>query len=108
MRWVNLVSGVLAALMWGYILYLGMALVDMIACANLPDFSIFGTLVVNVIVPTVMITLTVAAVVVTNWVRQPGRVITWLPIAALVSVPVYYAFATGLSITASALGNCPF
>jgi hypothetical protein len=108
MRLVNLVSGVLAALVWGYFLYRGIMFIEMVACANLPDFRIAGSLTYNVIVPTTVLVLVVTSVAVTNWVKQPGRAIALLPCAALVGVLIYYAFATGISITDAALGNCPF
>ncbi|WEK45227.1 MAG: hypothetical protein P0Y56_09275 [Candidatus Andeanibacterium colombiense] len=109
MRWLNLVSGVLATIAWGWILYLGTGLVAAIACANLPEFPIVGTLLFNVIIPTAMLALVAASVLVTNRMKQPGRVIALFPCAALGSVLVYYAFVTGISISASVdISECPF
>jgi hypothetical protein len=108
MRLLNLVAGVLAVLAWGWILYLGITLVDVIACANLPKFSTINTQLFNVVIPAAMIALVVASVFVNNWVKQPGRAISWFPVFALVAVLAYYGFTSGMPIGADALGGCPF
>lgn len=108
MRLPNLVAGVLAVLAWGWFLYLGTTLVDVIACANLPKFSTINTQLFNVVIPAAMIALVVASVFVSNWVKQPGRVISWFPYFALLAVLVHYLFTTGMPIDANALGGCPF
>lgn len=108
MRWLNLVAGILAAIAWGWILYLGTTLVDVIACANLPEFSTINTQLFNVVIPTAMIALVAASLFVTHWVKHPGRAISWFPCVALAAALVYYGFTTGMPIGADALGSCPF
>jgi hypothetical protein len=108
MRLANLVAGAIAALVWGFVLLGGMRLVGMIACANLPDFPLAGELAFSVVVPTAMLTLSVVSVALANYVPQPGRAITWFPFAALALALIYFGLVTGVSISASASGDCPF
>ena len=108
MRLTNLVSGIIAAIVWGLLLFGGMRLVGMIACANLPDFPIVSELMFAVVIPTAMLTLTVASVGLTGLSPRPAKAIAWFPVAALVLALVYYAAITGTSIAPSATADCPF
>jgi len=108
MRIANLLSGIVAALVWGVFLFGGMRLIGMISCANLPDFPIVDELVFRVVIPAAMLALTVASVALANYVPRAGRAIAWFPFASLPFALAYFGFLSGILVSAGASSDCPF
>lgn len=98
--------GAVAALIWGLLLFEGIAAVTVLACADLPGFPITRELLFSVVTPTAMLTVALASIALVNCVPRSRRGVTLVPFAALALLLPYYGFMSGVSITQSALGDC--
>lgn len=106
MKLLSLIVGTISALVWGGCLHANIARLDFVACVMLPESPIDGQIWFNVVFPTAMLTLSVAALISNIFISRPARWIRWTPFITLALILVYFAGVTGLSVTEAAAREC--
>lgn len=106
MRVITFMVGTIASLFWGWVLHLGINHLDFVACVLLPETSIAGRLVHEVVLPSVMLTIALVSLLLTV-LRNPARKFALhMSIVSLAFIPVFYALLSPISVTEPLAERC--
>lgn len=98
--------GVIAAIIWGFFLFVGIMQLEFVACVMLPETSIRADILRYVVLPSSMLLLALLSVVYANLRRPISKVDLWLACISLGLAPTSYFVVSGYAVSEPAASAC--
>ena len=106
MRLLTFIASVLALISWACFLFVGIHYYDFAACALESEAWLIRELLHKVVLPTVMLSLSLISLVRTNMHKTASKVVLFVSLVNLASIPIYWVSFTGLIFEEPILSIC--